>query len=165
MERAAAAEPEPEPQPEPEPVAQPEPPPREQAPAAETQPARTVARTPEPPRPPPPAVPSRVSARVTGLSSQGSLPTSVVSRAIERVSGRFQGCYLDAARRARRGGADRVQVRFEIDEMGRARRVSVGGGSLPGLSRCVGSAVQQVVSRRRPDIGTVQASFAVVFQP
>ena len=179
-ERARRREPAPsmaEPEPTPEPAAVAAEPVAE-APASEPEPEETQS-APNPERPTPPVVaeaPRRQPTRpaptpnfdaevgISGLSSRGSLSSSDVRRAIRRQLGAFRSCYQRLSRNAGRDGYGNVSVSLRIDDLGRARGASASGGALPGLSGCVQSAAGHVVSRRRPDVGEVRASFSVSFR-
>ena len=57
-----------------------------------------------------------------------------------------------------------MQLRFTIDETGRARAPKVEDAALPGLSECLRTALGKLVCQA-PDTGTVQATLALDFAP
>jgi hypothetical protein len=96
---------------------------------------------------------------------RGSLATSVVVRAVERVRSQFSACYARAANAAGRNGFGDVSVDVQLDERGRAQSPRAYGDSLPGLATCVAEVAGKLASDRPPDTGTVKASWKVVFAP
>ncbi|UJR83289.1 protein kinase domain-containing protein [Sandaracinus amylolyticus] len=132
----------------------------DQAPAAV--PAETPA-APEPPVLPATIAPSSLDARVSidALRTGGSIPTSAVRQAIERLEDEYQRCYRNAAQRAQRDASGTVDVGLTIDEMGLPQHVSVGSGALPGLSECVQDVTSRLRTRLRPDTGTADVSYGV----
>ncbi len=132
--------------------------------APEVAPAPAPAAAPAAPKP---AIPASFEASVSvgGVSASGSLPTSAISSAAERVTSGFASCYEKAARSAGRAPATTVTVRGIIDEDGRGRKFKASGGSLPGLAACVRGVASGIRSRTRPDTGTVDATFDVQFKP
>ncbi len=146
------------------------------APTVASEPIPTASSTPSAARPtgarrsPPPAEPRLAPAldatvSLRNLEARGSLPASAVSRALARHLGHLRSCYAGAARRAGRDAAGDVDVRFVIDEMGAARGVSAGGGPLPGVAACVGTALNGLRTGSRPDIGRVDVRVEVRFSP
>jgi serine/threonine protein kinase len=109
--------------------------------------------------------PLRASARIDDLTVRGSLTTSEVRRAVERIRPQLNACYTRVARAAGRNGYGAMNVEIEIDERGRAHAPRASGGALPGLDVCVAQAAGRIVSGRPPDTGTVKASWKVAFSP
>jgi hypothetical protein len=99
------------------------------------------------------------------VTIRGSLPTSWVRRAAERIRPQLSACYARAAQTAGRNQFGSLTVEVEIDERGRARGGNAHGSSLPGLNDCVAEAAGKVICERAPDTGTVHASFKVTFTP
>ncbi len=102
--------------------------------------------------------------RLTRVSVDGSLPTSELRSAIERVQSTLRGCYRGAARRAARTPALTIKVWFEIDEGRSARRVRISGDTL-GLAGCVEDALASIRTRVAPDVGTVAVTALIEFDP
>jgi hypothetical protein len=112
-----------------------------------------------------PARPLQASARIADLTVRGSLTTSEVRRALERIRPQLNACYTRVARAAGRNGYGAMNVEIEIDERGRAHAPRASGGALPGLDACVAQAAGKIVAGRPPDTGTVKASWKVAFSP
>lgn len=179
----AAATPDAQPEPPPEPSVPPEPPPAapEVMPPVdeselqlkpmpqESEPAVVRSTLPlvpfEPPRPST-AKPTLFAARaeVSEIVLRGSIPTSKIRRAIDRVRPQLSACYGRAAAAAGRNQFGVVDVELEIDERGRVRSPRARGAGLPGLNGCVAQAAGDVISEV-PDTGTVRVSFQVTFTP
>jgi hypothetical protein len=99
------------------------------------------------------------------LTVRGSLATSEVRRAVDRIRAQLTACYARAAKAANRNGFGELSVEVEIDERGRAHGPRATGGTLPGLDACVAGAAGKIVSSRPPDTGTVKALWKVAFTP
>jgi serine/threonine-protein kinase len=117
------------------------------------------------PEGPKPALPLQAKVQIQGLEIHGSLPTSLVRRALERIRGQFSACYARAAQAAGRNGFGEIAVSVQIDERGRARSPVARGAALPQLDACIGDATSKLVSEKAPDTGTVSASWKVTFTP
>jgi serine/threonine protein kinase len=130
-------------------------------PAAVHATAPDTATAPQPRKP----VPLAAHARTSELVVHGSVATSVVRRAIERMTAQLEACYARSAVAAGRNGFGASQVEIEIDEHGRAREARAQGAPLRGLDACVAQAARSLVADRPPDTGRVQASFKVAFTP
>jgi serine/threonine-protein kinase len=117
------------------------------------------------PEGPKPALPLQAKVQIQGLEIHGSLPTSLVRRALERIRGQFSACYVRAAQAAGRNGFGEIAVSVQIDERGRARSPVARGAALPQLDACIGDATSKLVSEKAPDTGTVSASWKVTFTP
>jgi serine/threonine protein kinase len=128
-------------------------------------PPRQAEPSPAAPAKPEPAVPLRAQAAVQGVTVRGSLATSVVARAVERIRSQFVACYARAATAAGRNGFSEVIVEVQLDERGRATSPRATGGALPGLAACVADAAGKVATDRPPDTGVVKAGWKVVFAP
>lgn len=111
-----------------------------------------------------PSLPLRAAASLVDLDVRGSLSSASVRHGVERVRPALAGCYAQAAQRAGHNGFGRVQLRFTIDETGRARAPKVDETALPGLSECLRTAIGKLVCQA-PDTGTVQAQLALDFAP
>jgi len=129
-------------------------------------PAPNVVRAQSKPRLPTEDVelPLEARAAIGEVTIRGSLPTSSVRRAVERMSGQYRACYARAAGTAGKNQFGAVTVDVVIDERGRARSPSARGSRLSGLNDCVAEATGKVTSEP-PDTGTVHASFKVIFSP
>jgi hypothetical protein len=114
---------------------------------------------------PKPALPLQANVQIQALEIHGSLPTSLVRRALDRIRGQFSACYVRAAQAAGRNGFGEVLVSVQIDERGRARSPVARGAALPQLDACIGDATSKLVSEKAPDTGTVSASWKVTFTP
>jgi serine/threonine-protein kinase len=99
------------------------------------------------------------------LVVHGSLPTSVVRRAVDRLATSLAACYTRVATAAGRNVFGALNVEIEIDEHGHARDAQVSGAQLPGLGSCVAQAAAHLAADRAPDTGRVKASWKVVFTP
>ena len=95
---------------------------------------------------------------------RGSLATSEVRRAVERLEPQLAACYTRAAKLAGHARVGVLSVEVEIDERGRAHAPHATGGALPGLDGCVARAVGKLAARP-PDTGTVKALWKVAFGP
>jgi hypothetical protein len=115
----------------------------------------------------PPAVPLPLQARVqiSQVTVRGSLPTSLVRRAVDRIRSQFETCYTRAAQGAGHNGFGELIVDVQIDERGRAREPHAHGGALPHLDTCVAEVAAKLISEKAPDTGTVTASWKVAFSP
>jgi len=83
-----------------------------------------------PPVQPPPQLPLFAGAAIQAVVVKGSLTTSVVARAVERLRPEFSGCYARAAHAAGRNGFGAVSVEVQIDEQGAlSMRLREGGAS------------------------------------
>lgn len=116
-------------------------------------------------RPAPAAATLDARTSISGLNVSGSLQSSVVKRALDRVVGSFRGCYKSAATRAGRNAGGTVKVSFTIDEVGKAGGASAKGGPLPGMDSCIRAAVSRVKTRTPPDVGRVGVGFTITYAP
>jgi serine/threonine protein kinase len=110
-------------------------------------------------------LPLSARAQIESVEVRGSLPTSQVRRAVERIRPQFEACYARSAQVAGHNGFAELIVELQIDERGRARAPRVRGGSLPRLEACVAEVAAKLISEKAPDTGTVNASFRVAFTP
>jgi hypothetical protein len=108
-------------------------------------------------------VPAPVSVVTKEILVRGPLARSVVEHAIARAEADFHACYSAAVASARRDAAGTARVQLTIDEGGYAGAVSVKGGPLPGMDRCVQEVARQIRTRVPPDVGLATVSFTVVF--
>jgi serine/threonine protein kinase len=114
---------------------------------------------------PQPGLPLAADAQIQAVELRGSLPNSVVRRAIERLRGQFAACYARAAKVAGHNGFGESIVELTIDERGRARSPHAHGGGLPRLDACVTEVTSKLICDKQPDTGTVSATFRVTFRP
>ncbi|MCC6621629.1 MAG: protein kinase [Deltaproteobacteria bacterium] len=129
----------------------------------EPKPVEPIAPEPGPVAPASPAL--AATAKIGGVSVEGSLPRSAVARALDAARPGLEQCYKTAATAAHADAAGSAGVRLVIDIDGRARSVSVGGLPLPGLQACATQVLGRVRTKDRPDTGTVSASFELTFTP
>ncbi|MET0384881.1 MAG: hypothetical protein ABW321_02925, partial [Polyangiales bacterium] len=111
------------------------------------------------------AAPLFVKASVSAVETRGSLPTSPVRHAVERLQPQFNACYERAVQLAGHHGFGELIVEVRIDERGRASAPHVRGGRLAGLDACVSEAVSKLICSKAPDTGTVNASWKITFGP
>ena len=130
------------------------------------QPKETVTTT-----PPTPTVTPKVNVgsldatpAIASLGVEGSLPSSVVRRSVERVLPSLQACYRTAAKAKNSTPAVSVKVRFVIDENGAATRVGA-TGNFGSLAECVRGSMTRVQSPHAPDVGTVSVTVGINFTP
>ena len=130
-------------------------------------PVVTVAAVPAQPvsKPAIPVLPLTAKVQIGGVEVHGSLPTSHVKRAVERLHSQFKSCYERSAQVAGHNGFGELIVDVQIDERGRARSPHVRGAGLPRLDSCVADAVSKLISERVPDTGTVVATWKIAFTP
>jgi eukaryotic-like serine/threonine-protein kinase len=124
-------------------------------------------KAPEPSASSAPEAPVALAARaeIQGIVVRGSLPTSLVKRALDRLMPQLNACYARAAKAAGRNGFGTLVVEVQIGERGRAQNAHATGGTLPQLDTCVAEATSKLVSEKAPDTGTVSASWKVAFRP
>jgi eukaryotic-like serine/threonine-protein kinase len=91
--------------------------------------------------------------KIVGLVINGSLPESVVRRAIERVLPAMKGCAGEVGSRV-------VHARFGIEETRRAVSVQLGGAG----ASCIGTQLGAIRTDMAPDIGTVSIDVALSFK-
>jgi eukaryotic-like serine/threonine-protein kinase len=110
------------------------------------------------------ATPATFAGRVAieDLQVRGSLPESVIRRGIDRVRANFDSCYRKAAGSGGRSAPGKIDVSFELDELGRVRNARASGSTIASLDRCVADATRHITSRRAPDTGIVRGSFQLV---
>jgi hypothetical protein len=108
-------------------------------------------------------LPLEAKSAIGEVTIRGSMPTSSVRRAVERINPQLAACYARAAQAAGKNQFGSVTVELEIDERGRARSPVARGAKLSGLNECVAEASSKVISDRAPDTGTIHASFKVIF--
>lgn len=122
--------------------------------------AKTKEAAPAPAAPPMEApAPTRVVVDIASLSVKGSLTSGTVRRAVASKLRAIRSCGHALATRTR------LDVRFTIDEDGRATRVAVEGAGSAGLSACVRRALTRLRTRRRPDTGVVPVRVSLAFRP
>lgn len=97
-------------------------------------------------------------AAVGAVTVDGSLATSVVKRAVDRLQSRFTSCYAKATE-GRPTDPTAVDVEVTIEPSGHVSRADARGGKWPELNRCVSNTARRIVPRRRPDLGRVRARF------
>jgi hypothetical protein len=120
-----------------------------------------------PPPPPAPQFPGSfsASASISLREVSGSLPRSVVQRAVSRVAPEYRSCYEQAARGSGNKARLQVPVSFVVAEMGRAKLVQVNATPLPGLSECIAEVTGKIRTRISPDIGDVNVSLVISYRP
>ncbi len=105
------------------------------------------------------------AASIGALQSRGSLPRSALARAIDGARPAIEGCYATAARAANRDVAGQLSAALVFDVDGKVTSVNLGSFGLPGLTSCVNTVLWKTRLRERPDTGSVDASFRIVFTP
>jgi|GEM_PF-2261261 len=123
------------------------------------------------PVPPPIAAPKKVlgsldaTPTIARLDIEGSLPSSVVRRGIDRVVPSLRDCYRAAAKARQETPSITLTLSFRIDEGGAARRVSARGGAFGSLADCARDVLGRVQTQQAPDVGTVNVSMSIKFTP
>jgi hypothetical protein len=107
------------------------------------------------------AAKSKPVAQVRDLTVHGSVTTSVVRRALERIGARLAACYVPDAGDPSKPTELDINVAF--DERGRARDPHTQGAGPPALHACVAKAAANIVLVRPPDTGVAKASWRVAF--
>jgi|GEM_PF-989293 len=125
--------------------------------------AAPVARPPVDAAPPAPLL-TTAAVSFDGLDVSGGLSGVTVKRGLERALGDLRSCYRDAARAAGKSPPIRLKVSLVIDESGSAQKVSGAKAALPKLADCARAALRGVRTTA-PDVGTVNVSLSIVFQP
>lgn len=103
-----------------------------------------------------------VTPHILALAVRGSLAASTVRHSVERVLPALSGCYARATRQRAENGPERVQLRFMIDETGRAHSANTEEAAPPGFEQCLRASIAKLACRA-PDTGTVQASLLLSF--
>ncbi|HAN97406.1 MAG TPA: hypothetical protein DCQ98_08250, partial [Planctomycetaceae bacterium] len=86
-------------------------------------------------------------------------------RALESTRGALETCYGAAARAAGRDQASGTTATVVYDPDGKVSSVNVAPLPLPGLAECVNQSLWRTRLRERPDTGSVDATFRIVFTP
>ncbi|MCG8556456.1 MAG: protein kinase [Proteobacteria bacterium] len=96
--------------------------------------------------------------KITELGSNAAVPRSVLTRALGRISPALEGCY-----RKSRGTAppSELKVKLQIGQAGRVESTSLDGNASPALRACLERPLGRLVTRTRPDTGTLRASFTL----
>jgi hypothetical protein len=94
---------------------------------------------------------------IEALHVEGGLPSTVVSRGVQRLLPHYDRCSQLCDK-----GLQRLKLSTQIDEAGRGRHVTVEGLSQPSLRRCLEEATAHLVVRA-PDTGTARARWIVRF--
>jgi serine/threonine protein kinase len=117
------------------------------------------------PRPTEPKPATDVQVQVQALNVRGSVATSVVRRALERVRPQLRACHdtLHATVPATGAAAPELHVEVEFDERGYAREPRVAGRGWPALIECVTRSTSAIVLARVPDTGVAKASWTVTY--
>ncbi len=105
----------------------------------------------------------RASATTSGISVQGPLRSSEVTKALAKINPELRKCYGDASARAKSNASVTLSLRFEINETRRAFNSRVSASALSGLSACVEKAIDSIRVSRRPDVGNATISLQVLF--
>jgi serine/threonine protein kinase len=100
-------------------------------------------------------------AQVRDLVVSGSVTTSVVRRAVERIQTRVAAC--DVQNAAGLQEPTELEIDVVFDERGRARDPRTRGASSAALRACVAEAAANIVLGQPPDTGLVKASWRVTF--
>jgi hypothetical protein len=96
---------------------------------------------------------------------QGSLPSSVARRSVERVLPALRACYSAAARAGRTAPAFELRLSFEIDENSLATHVGLGEVRFGTFSRCAAGVASEIHTPQAPDVGTARVTAVIKFRP
>jgi serine/threonine protein kinase len=100
-------------------------------------------------------------AQVRDLAVSGSVTTSVVRRAVERIHTRVAAC--DVPNAGVSWEPTELEIDVVFDERGRARDPRTRGASSAALRACVADATANIVLAQPPDTGLAKASWRVAF--
>ena len=114
-----------------------------------------------------PAAPRALDAipELASFDLQGSLPSSVARRSVERVLPALRACYSAAARAGRTAPAFELRLSFEIDENSLATHVGVGEVRFGTFSRCAAGVASEIHTPQAPDVGTARVTAVIKFRP
>jgi hypothetical protein len=110
----------------------------------------------------PPPQPPTGEARIKALEVRGSLTTSAVRRAMERVRPHWTACYEQVAGAHAQTPSTPVHFALVIDEAGRAREPHVTGAGSAAFTECLSRATSKLTADK-PDTGTVDVLFDLHF--
>jgi hypothetical protein len=108
-----------------------------------------------------PAQPTTGEARIKALEVRGSLTTSAVRRAMERVRPHWTACYEQIADASAQSAP--VHFALVIDEAGRARDPHVSSAGPAAFAECLSRATSKL-NAEKPDTGTVDVLFDLHFE-
>lgn len=147
------------------------PPPTETKPPPPVEPPPPKTEPVVPVTPPPVVTPKKVvgsldaTPSIARLDVDGSLPSTVVRRGIDRVLPSLRDCYRAAAKAQQSTPVASVSLSFEIDETSAARNVSARGAAFGTLSTCARGVLGRVQTPQAPDVGTVRVTVSIKFEP
>jgi eukaryotic-like serine/threonine-protein kinase len=132
-----------------------------------TAPAAPAIAKPAAPAPSAPAAPRALDAvpELTSFDLQGSLPSSVARRSVERVLPALRACYAAAARAGHTAPAIDLRLSFEIDENSLATHVGLGDVRFGTFSRCAAGVASEIHTPQAPDVGTARVTAVIKFRP
>jgi hypothetical protein len=102
---------------------------------------------------------------IASFELQGSLPSSVARRSVERALPGLRACYSAAARASKTAPAIDLPLGLEIDENGIATHVTLGDVRFGAFSRCAAGVANQIHAPQAPDVGTVRVTTVIKFRP
>lgn len=102
--------------------------------------------------------------KIESLRVRGSLTDTEVRRALARIEPPIRVCYQRAARADRKSPPATLAISFSIDDTRRASEVQA-IGAWSQLASCVSAAIGQLRAETAPDVGDVQVTFTLGFQP
>ncbi|MEO8551396.1 MAG: protein kinase [Kofleriaceae bacterium] len=112
----------------------------------------------------PPPVWTTADVTIEDLHVLGSLTDGDVRRGVERVMPALRTCYQTTARTSARSPAATVLVGLAIDDARHATNIRA-TGEWAQLATCVRGALDQVRTQSAPDVGDVETTFRLGFQP
>ena len=132
------------------------------APVQPAAPPPPVATKPAPaPQPSAAGTPRPSEVQVSAVDVRGSLTSSSVRRAIERVRPQLTQCYQRYSTPGR--NIRPLQISAVVDEVGRLRNTNLTGGNYAELNACLLKATSKMVVADAPDTGTVRATWTLSY--
>ncbi|HEY4239155.1 MAG TPA: serine/threonine-protein kinase [Kofleriaceae bacterium] len=113
----------------------------------------------------PPRMPTRARASLGALSVHGSLSTSEISRALDRVLPDLRACFAQTAAATHHAVATKVHLAFVVDDTRRIASAHATAAAWPELGACVERAITALRTQVAPDVGAVDVTVDVIFQP
>jgi outer membrane biosynthesis protein TonB len=114
---------------------------------------------------PPPAVSLDATPSLGEIDVTGGVSKAWIRNDIERLLTPLRECYRGVARATGAAPAVELRLSFEIDESGRATRVSTSGGTFGSLQGCAARAFNLRRMSQKPDTGTATVTVTIRFAP